>query len=41
MYPQLNKVRGIVVGALLVEDHVAGHAGLEVENIVVTVESLR
>ena len=37
---QLDKGRGVVVGALLIEDHVAGHAGLVVEDIVVAVEDM-
>ena len=37
---QLDKGGGVVVGSLLVEDHVAGHAGPVVQNIVVAVEDM-
>ena len=37
---QLDEVRGVVVGALLVEDHVACHLGLVVEHIIVAVEDV-
>ena len=37
---KLNKSRGVVVGALLVEDHVAGHLRLVVKDIVIAVEDM-
>ena len=37
---QLDEVSGVVVGALLVEDHVASHVGLVVEHIIVAVEDV-